>query len=201
MAMDYWGKMNLRLLFQASVVKSLRELDSPLVHLRDDLRLVLQVLHQLGDPVELVVGEVEVGKVDGPTFPALLEKLSLVIEPLCEVGIVGNEPSLFKSLFELGDSVAAETKEAEGSAGHKQFAHLVVGNISKNIITDGGCTAMHSKPKKVVVLGKLDLLEHLVVLDGSQKKQYFDKYPQSEDKTILWSFQTCNFSLSSGSLL
>ena len=68
------------------------ELDSPLVDLSDDLGLVLQVLHQLGDPLQLVVVEVEVCEVDGAPLPALLEELSLIVEPLRQVAVVWKQP-------------------------------------------------------------------------------------------------------------
>ena len=73
-------------------MEPLRELDSPLVDLSDDLGLVLQVLHQLGDPLQLVVVEVEVCEVDGAPLPALLEELPLIVEPLRQVAVVWDQP-------------------------------------------------------------------------------------------------------------
>ena len=63
-----------------------------MVDLCDDGGLVLQVLHQPGDPLQLVVVQVEVGEVDGASLPALLEELPLIVEPLCQVAVVGKQP-------------------------------------------------------------------------------------------------------------
>ena len=113
------------------VVVEVREPEGPGVNLGDDVGLVSETLHQPADLVQLLTGHHELGHVDGAALSLVVEVLRPVVEPLGQVAVVRDQPSLLEPLLQLGDAVTSKAEEADGEDADNDLDRPVRGELGQ----------------------------------------------------------------------